>query len=156
MLVIFIPMLVSIALPVWQQFIRYQMMEELEAKNLTTITIKNSDLKWIRTGKEITVNGNLFDVDKISMQGSFYIVTGLYDKDEDVLLEMIKKSQQTTNNKPLQLLASQVLYSILFLEDKMDSQQVIFKLLSNHHYILNTDRFISFSPALAAPPPKCS
>ncbi len=156
MLVIFIPMLVSILLPVWQQFIRYQMMEELEAKNLTTVTIKNDDLRWTRRGKEITVNGNLFDVNEISKQGGFYIVTGLYDKDEDVLLEMIKKSQQTTNDKPLQLFASQVMHSVLFLENKMDSLRVIFKLLSNHYYILNTDRFISFSLALAAPPPKCS
>lgn len=156
MLVIFIPMLVSILLPVWQQFIRYQMMEELEAKNLTTITIKYDDLRWTRRGKEITVNGNLFDVNEISKQGGFYIVTGLYDKDEDVLLEMIKKSQQTINDKPLQLLASQVLNSVLYLENKIDLQHATFKLLLNHQYIFNTDNFVSFSPTLASPPPKCS
>lgn len=156
MLAIFIPLLSSVTLLVWHQIIRCQMMEEFEAKNLTTITIKKNNLQWTREGKEIEVNGKLFDVENISIQGGDYVITGLYDVQEDALLQTLKKSQQAADNNPLQLLASQVLYNVLFIENKMDWQQVTFQLQSPNYSLFNTSNFISFSPSLAGPPPKYS
>ena len=156
MLVIFSPLLVYITLPIGQQIIRYQMLEDLESKNLTTIIIKKKDLTWTKTGEEITIAGNLFDVDHISKQGDDYIIAGLYDVKELQLLQTIKKTQQTSGTQPLQRLLSHVITSILFIENKMYWHQLTFKLLYKIYYLYQATNFISFSTALAGPPPKYS
>lgn len=154
-LVIFMPMLVSVSLLAWQQFIHFEMMEELEAKNLTTIVIKKSKLKWTRAGKEIEVNGNLFDVDNISISGDNYIVKGLFDEKEKALLQTIKKSQQDSPyNKPLQLLISKAFSHLLFIENKKVTPPLIILSLSKNYCLFTAVHFISFSPCLNGPPPK--
>lgn len=155
-LIIFSPLLVYVTLPIWQQIIRCQMLEALEAKNLVTIILKKNDLKWTRTGEEIIVRGNMFDVDHISKQGDNYIITGLYDAKESMLLQTIKKTQQTSGTHPLQRVLPHIITSILFIENKIDWQQVIFKLLFKNYYLYQATNFISFSAALAGPPPKYS
>jgi hypothetical protein len=156
-LVIFMPMMVSVALLVWQQVIHFEMMEELEAKNLTAIIIKKSSLKWTRTGKEIEINGNLFDVDDISIKGDSCIIKGLYDEKEEALLQTIKKSQQESPyNKPLQLLISKVFSHVLFIEDKKVTQPTGALAFFKNYYSFNSVHFSSFSSALNGPPPKYS
>ena len=156
-LVILMPIMVSVSLLVWQQVIHFEMMEELEAKNLTTIIIKKGSLKWTRTGKEIEINGNLFDVDDISTKGDSCIIKGLYDEKEEALLQTIKKSQQESPyNKPLPLLISKVLSHVLFLEDKKVTQPTGILAFFTNYYSFTSVHFSSFSPALNGPPPKYS
>ena len=154
MLVIFMPMLLSVSLLVWQQIIQHQMLEQLEAENLTTIVIKKNSFQWTRAGKEIEVNGKLFDVEEISIKGDSYVVKGLYDEKEASLLQIIKKSQQAPDNNPLHLLVTKMLSSLLFIEKKIDCQLVMLSTPVKKYLLFTTGGFVSFSPALAAPPPK--
>ena len=154
MLVIFMPMLLSVSLLVWQQIIQHQMLEQLEAENLTTIIIKKSSIHFIRVGKEIEVDGKLFDVAEISIKNDSCVLKGLYDEKEVSLLQIIKKSQQPLDNNPLHLMVTRLLSTLLFIEKKIDYQLGMLSTRVKKYLHFTTSDFVSFSPALAAPPPK--
>ncbi len=154
LLVIFMPLLVTLSLLVSRQIIHYQMLEKIESKNLTTLLIKKSNLQWIRKGKEIAVEGKLFDVKDISLKGNEYIVRGLYDEKEIKLAQLVKKMQSEPNRTPLHLLVSKIVSLVLFAENNTDWQDVAATQLSRKYPLQNTGNFHSYCPALIAPPPK--
>lgn len=147
-------MLLLVSLLVWQQIIQHQMLEQLETENLNTIVIKKNSLHFTRAGKEIEVNGKLFDVEEISIKGDSYVVKGLFDEKEAALLQIIKKAQQAPDNNPLHLLVTKLLSTLLFIEKKIDYQLVILSTPIKKYLLFTTGGFVFFSPALAAPPPK--
>jgi len=156
LLVIVMPLLASVTIMLTQQVIHFQMLEELESKNLTTIIIKKNNLKWIRQGKEIAVDGKLFDVKDISIKGADYVVRGLYDEKEATLVQLVKKMQRSPARSNLQLLASKMISSILFVENKPDWQSIAITQLPQKYHLRNSGYFICYCPAFIAPPPKYS
>ena len=155
-LVIFMPLLVSLSLLVRQQFIRHEMLEKLEAKNLTTVIVKKSGVKWIRENREIEINGKLFDVKEITEKGNNYLIRGLYDEKEALLLLNLKKAQQSSGNKPVHQLVSKVFSGTLFFEPKTELFQKLPIFLSLKYQLYNNNNFPSWCPPLSGPPPKLS
>jgi len=155
-LVIFMPLLVSLSLLVRQQFIHHEMLEQLEAKNLTTVMVRKTNVKWIRENREIEINGKLFDVKEITEQGNNYLIRGLYDEKEALLLHTLKKAQQSSGNRPVHQLVSKILSGTLFFEPKTELLQKQPILLSLKYQLYNNSNLTSWCPALSGPPPKLS
>ncbi len=88
---------------VHQQSIRYKMKEQLEAQILQTVVIPGNEIVWVKDGKEIWVNGRMFDIRSTHLQNGLYVFRGLYDNDETSLLKQLQKDQQnsTSENKLL-------------------------------------------------------
>jgi hypothetical protein len=154
LLVILLPLLVSISLHIYQQIIRHEMLELLEAKNLTALTIKKSSVKWIREGSEMEVGGELFDVKEIKENGCNILVKGLFDQTESKLLRLIEKSNRHTHNNPLQVKVSKVLAGFLYINYKTDSPLNSGILTTKRYQLYDSGNYLSFSPALTGPPPK--
>jgi len=55
-------------------------------------------IEWIKKGKEIMVNGKLFDVKKIVKENGQLIVTGLFDDEETAIENYLKRQSQGTQN----------------------------------------------------------
>lgn len=79
---------------VQQTWTRLEMREKLENSNLATISnISPESFTWIRKGREMLIQGQLFDVKEVqqNLDGSF-TVNGLFDKGEDDILALLKDS----------------------------------------------------------------
>ena len=77
---------------------QHEAKEKLEKSLLQTICIKQSDFSWVRKGKEIRIAGHLFDVKIIQEIGDGFIITGLYDEQEDQLHEQLNNFNSEHNS----------------------------------------------------------
>jgi hypothetical protein len=101
-----------LALSVLQQkWIAWEMTEKLEHQQLHTLRIASHQLHWVKTGKEILVDGKLFDVKSFSTQGSYVQVHGLFDEEETKLVQQINRQLQ--NDQTGRHLQLSILYSML-------------------------------------------
>jgi hypothetical protein len=94
------PSLYAVFFLAQQWHIRHQMLERLEKEHLHELTIAKKDFTWYKPGKEIKINGALFDVKEIKEAGDNIIVKGIYDDEEkqlhNQLSKLIKKGGQNS------------------------------------------------------------
>lgn len=154
MLVMLIPTLVILSLLVRRQVIRHEMMEQLELKSLATIVIKKAGIKWIKRGRELEVNGKMFDVKSVSCHRDVYVITGLWDEKEDALIQNIKNAEQSAGDSPVKLAVSKLFSVVVFFEIKDAWQHPVARPAPANYYSSQSDLFLSFSPSLTGPPPK--
>jgi hypothetical protein len=81
-----------------QQKLQKEMAVRLSSVTLHTITLDKKEVLWIKEGKEIMVNGKMFDVKSFSIHENTITFSGLYDEDETELMARFKKDYQ--NNLP--------------------------------------------------------
>ena len=101
-----LPLIFSVYIQISQSVIHHEMREELEKNNLVTIRVNKSALSWTEPGKEAIIHGNMFDVEKLTMNGGEIQLVGLFDKDEDVLITQLDNHEKTnpdTNGSELVL-----------------------------------------------------
>ncbi len=96
-----VPVLTILVFSVRQQAIRHQMIEKLEREQLHSIVLADAEIQWAKTGKEIWVDGKMFDIKSIAHKGDSTIFKGLFDLEETVLKQNFstnwKKNQNTHN-----------------------------------------------------------
>lgn len=82
-----------------QYQIRHEMKEAIEQEMLHSFSIETSSINWIRQGKELSINGKMFDVEKIIYkEDGTAILTGLFDDEETALVQQLEKACQQQNN----------------------------------------------------------
>ena len=98
LVLILAPLSYMLILRLHQEQIRNRMKEELEHSLLQELVIPAGELQWLKPGKEIVVDNQLFDIKSIrySEDGNAYI-TGLFDKEETNLVHEMKKDQDEQN-----------------------------------------------------------
>lgn len=100
LLIVAVPLFFSAGFLIKQKLIQHQMKERLEKVSLQTVTLPLSDIRWIKKNKEISIDGNLFDVKSITVSGNNAIITGLYDFDENKLHKVVKNLFQQKSKQP--------------------------------------------------------
>ena len=88
------------------------MKERMEKSLLHTIRIDEDKVVWIKPGKEIFVNGKMFDIKKTEKTNGKVIFHGLYDEEETALKKNIENSMKKDRSSQQYLLSN--LFSILF------------------------------------------
>lgn len=106
-----IPTLFLASFLVQQKWIAWEMTEKLEHQQLHTLQIPVQQLHWVKEGKEILIDGKLFDVKSILTHGKLVQVTGLFDEEETDLVQQIQRQLQ--HNQSGRQLQTSILYSIL-------------------------------------------
>ncbi len=84
-----LPLLYAAWLSVKQVQVQQTMQEQLENTALQTITLPTTSLHWAKAGKELLIDGHLFDVKKITYTANYITVTGLFDKAETAIKKII-------------------------------------------------------------------
>jgi hypothetical protein len=129
----FAPLLFIVITHIKQQEIRHNMNQQLESKMLHTITLSKNDLHWLKDGKELLVNGRMFDVKSFKAVGAGEIsFTGLYDDDETALVNKMKRNQQNENNNGGKLLAQ--LFQLLQSSWNNTTAEVFIPVLDKNHF----------------------
>ena len=94
---------------------RYSMNEALEKDALHTITTTADKIIWVNFGREILVNGHLFDVEFYTRVGNVIYLTGLYDTEEDDLNKQLDiMEQHKSKDNPNNILLVSFLFQIFF------------------------------------------
>lgn len=81
------------------------MKEKLEEEILQTITVEENAVKWLDEGKEISVNGRMFDIRSMYRHDHHVTFTGLFDDEETSLLKNIQHQEQKEKSQGTKLLA---------------------------------------------------
>ncbi|MBK6936547.1 MAG: hypothetical protein IPH18_06425 [Chitinophagaceae bacterium] len=84
--------------------IRHKMKEELEKKILHTIAVKSDEIVWMKPGKEIFVNGKMFDIKTEKEENGYTTFSGLYDYEETALNKTLNSGwnkKNTEENSPV-------------------------------------------------------
>lgn len=97
------PLVYTLFMGIPQKTIQQKMKRRLETQFLHSISVPENEIQWIKDGKEIWVNGRMFDIKSSALRNGVYVFSGLYDEEETALLEQIQKDQQNNNTNSKQL-----------------------------------------------------
>lgn len=91
LVLITVPVFFSIAFIYEEAHIKEKACQRLKESSLITITVPASEVSWIKEGKEILIRGRFFDVRSCAIEKDHVTLTGVYDLEEDALLEELKR-----------------------------------------------------------------
>ena len=148
------PLLFIVFTEIKQQRIRHKMKERLESKMLHTVTLSENKVQWIKQGKEILINGRMFDIKRLEHSDNGKIIfTGLYDDDETLLVNRVKKNQQNDNSTGGRLLAQ--FFRLLQVTCDNTSVETFTLSFSNNNYFPGSEhRPTSPFITILTPPPQ--
>lgn len=86
-----IPVLLSVTMLMKQKIMHYQREQRMVHEVLQTIQINTRNIFWIKPGKEVLIDGKMFDVKSLKTVGSYTHITGYFDEKEDILIQQITK-----------------------------------------------------------------
>ncbi len=151
----FAPLLFILLTGIKQQGIRHNMRRRLESNMLHTITIAKKDVRWLKDGKEILINGRMFDIKSSKSAGDGKIsFTGLYDDEETSLVKEISKNQQNENNAGGKLLAQ--LFQLLSSTFNNTAQEIFIPSLNSNPFPVMAQQLPSRFKTILSPPPQAS
>ena len=130
------------------------MWERVKGEGNDVVVIHPSKLYWMEEGREIFVNGLMFDVKSIEKVGDSLKITGEYDYEESGLNEEYKRVKESREKENGQTHSVQVLVQV------MDDS--ITRIYPSYSFIdLSNSNRVSLSPILPiiylgtqSPPPK--
>jgi hypothetical protein len=109
MALIAVPLLSILVLQGLQWYARHEAKERMEREAMVTVTIPAGDLHWHKRGKELVIDGKLFDVKTLRQTGGQIILTGLFDEAETAIVDLLE--QQAGHSKQ----SSGITYLFVFL-----------------------------------------
>jgi hypothetical protein len=148
-----IPFAFILFLQVKQQVVRHQMKESLEQELLQIIYIPEKKVQWIKAGKEILVDGKMFDVKSFYEENGQYIFTGLYDHEETALVSQLEDNRKKNNES-----GNSVLTNLFQLLQLVYPNENAYQLAKNNdtsvnYYHLNI-QLTAFYKKVSTPPPQ--
>lgn len=99
LILISLPFLFIIVQQARQWLIQDAAKHRLEEQTLHTVLVEN--IEWVKKGKEIRVNGKLFDVKYIEKLNGHLRVTGLFDYEESAIENYLQRQSEGTQNTSL-------------------------------------------------------
>jgi len=151
-----IPFLVAIGFVVKQQIITHKMFEKLEQNTEKTYQYTIQEISWIKEGKELMMQGKMFDVKRFEIKGNNIEITGLFDEEEDALQQRFLLLLQPIKHTPapLQELIIISIFSPLFLEQNTIEISVIYAVIKNNFPINYKENSIRKNYPINILPPK--
>jgi hypothetical protein len=89
-----LPMFLSAGFLGGRTVLRHAMQQKLASQELVSLEIPGTALVWMEEGKELLIEGRMFDVRSIRYAGDRCLLTGLFDDDETELYEQLVRAQE--------------------------------------------------------------
>ena len=148
------PIIASLLFLFQQWESREAMERQIKTARLQQVHMAVKDLRWLSEGKELRVNGHLFDVEDYSIQNGVATLTGLYDDREEELyrdLDLMTSRDKDQNSRCLmvQSFLTQTLdfhEGVVAISEVPDLPHVLHPSAGNIHHP-------SHHPQLPTPPP---
>lgn len=98
MSIIATPLLFIVLLQGLQLYVRHQLAERLEKEAQVHLAIPAGELVWVKRGREIVVDGQMFDIKTIRYEGDTVLVTGIFDHKETGIMRLLKQQGQASQS----------------------------------------------------------
>ena len=144
-----LPLAFILFLQGWQLYLTHSAAERLEEQLLKTISISKDQFRWEKKGKEISIDGRMFDVKSFVLKEDEIIVSGIYDDQETAIHSMLAQ-QFGENHLLIRLLAlTQFFFFVttVFLH-------CIFLIPPAPHFYFYANRYKNICRAIFTPPPR--
>lgn len=132
------PLFFSTASLIKQKWIQYQHEIMQASLSMQTLTIQHEDLHWVKPGKEIILDGKLFDVKSILSIDGAVVVTGFFDEKETELVRQMNRISETQsgNQHSMNSITAKFLLLPVFsdFEEFSDSRLIRYSALNYHTY----------------------
>jgi hypothetical protein len=154
LLLVLLPMAFCVYFLQQQHIIKEQMEEELEKSSFATITVLKSDVQWVEFGKELIVNGEMFDVKSVIQKNDSLVISGLFDTVEKALKQQLSSvlGKQKKTDTPLQQLIAQFLSPIILTQNNVEIEPSFFS-STQKKYFTPTPNILSINLDITTPPP---
>ena len=120
------PLLFTLFFLIRQQLIRHEMQEKLEEEMLHTIKVPEAEVQWIRSKKEVRLDGKMFDIKSFYVKNGEYVFTGLYDEEETALNNYFEKNTDQNKAATNQMLSSLFkLFQSVFTNDLIETMGLV-------------------------------
>ncbi len=129
------------------------MKHRMEEQLLQSIILADNEIHWVKEGKEIWVQGKMFDIKSTEHKKGMTIFHGLYDDDETALKKNFNESWKKNMTKQNQLLAQlfQSLKGIYF----QPATDIFLTPTKQHRWVaLSPPSILSQFQAIPTPPPQ--
>nr|HQU56326.1 hypothetical protein [Chitinophagaceae bacterium] len=96
--------LTMLVFTIHQQSVRKEMNKKLQYEQLQTIVLAENEIKWVKAGEEIIIDGKMFDIKSFEIFNGKIVFHGLFDKEETTLQQQLVNSwEKNQTNKNLLL-----------------------------------------------------
>lgn len=148
----FTPLLFVLFFAIKQQSIRHRMKVRMEEQSLFTISIADNEIHWLIKGKELWIQGRLFDIKSIEYKDGIATLHGLYDEEETTLYYAFNEAWQKNCSDQNQLLSE--LFECL--QDVYFSHHTAIPTLADkqHHIAALSPKLLSQFKTILTPPPQ--
>ncbi|MGQ0740471.1 MAG: hypothetical protein ACT4OJ_15585 [Bacteroidota bacterium] len=137
-----------------QQSIRHRMKEQLEEKMIHTIVLAEKDVKWFKPGKEIVVEGKMFDVKSVIHRNDGTVTfTGLFDEEETLLVKQMQQRQQEENTKGGKQIV-QLLQQAQALPEESTADECAWRIISASLFAFYSPSLPKAYTTILTPPPQ--
>lgn len=144
LLIIAIPLFSSVSLLVKQKILHLQREKKFEKETLQTVVVSAADIYWVKPGKEILLDGKLFDVKSYTTKSNKIFLLGFFDDKEDKLVQQIVEREKQKRESDSPLNAVKFLFFPVYIAQNEISFEGSWKLLSQ--------QFCSFNEMIPASP----
>lgn len=90
------PLLFILVLQGLQLYVRHQLKERLAKEASVHLALPAGELVWVKMGREILVDGKMFDITFIRYEGNTALVTGIFDHKETGIMHALKRQASPT------------------------------------------------------------
>ncbi|HRI23693.1 MAG TPA: hypothetical protein PLZ45_03400 [Ferruginibacter sp.] len=156
LLLVLMPLFFSAGIMLKQKVMQLHRRARFEKESLEIIVLPAEKIHWIKRGKELIVDGKLFDVKSFSTQNGTTSFTGFFDGEEDELVDRL--GDATEQKKEAGNPVSQL--SIKFLFSPVYSEPLAVSFLNPWHTVTTGYHFYTEITSagvrpLDIPPPRC-
>ena len=150
-----VPLLFMAVSLLHQQWNRWEMTEKMEHAQLIELAIQDTAVHWVKPGKELLVNGKLFDVKTVAHQNGVTHFTGLYDHEETAIIAHIRN--QMHKEQGTQRVQATLFCYLLLGGDPTQLQHdfICYQEITSRPQILDEGFLIPPALARMTPPPQC-
>jgi hypothetical protein len=147
-----LPLVFILAIQVYGVHLQYRALERLEEEALQTVSLPLAELVWEKKNKEVNIDGELFDVKTVSISGDEVVLTGLFDKKETIIKNLLRSQGSRYSDSVIQLLLFGQCFVALTLAGAFN---LFYHYLKKQLSFFIAPLFSVFS-GLVSPPPKAS
>lgn len=139
-----------------QLYAKHIMLELLEEKQVTTLSnLKENQYTWTDEGREMLINGALFDVKELQKNTDESItVAGLFDENEQAVLMKLENQQNNKSNDSAHNIFSQIFSNILGLPQTGYHLSKTFSNIPNRHFCHSNSSLMQAEAEVLTPPPQ--
>ncbi len=152
LLLVAIPLFFSVSILVRQKILHFQREKKFEKETLQTVVVSAPDIYWVKPGKEILLDGKLFDVKSFTTNDNKISLLGFFDQKEDKLVQQIvaREKQKRKTDSPFN--AVKFLFFPVYIAQHGISYEAGWKILSQQYYTFNEMTACSPSYPVIHPP----